>query len=74
MKKYTLYLTIFALAVFSGCSSKDIAIQTQDVLVPTPMKCKQVECDSVENKDDVTVLKIMLKCLEERRLSLELCK
>lgn len=67
MKALILFLTTFAILVFStGCCDK--------VNIPVSKKCPQVECESVEGKTNAEVLKVMLSCLKERELALEVCK
>lgn len=67
MKTLMQFLTISAILVFSsGCASK--------VVIPVAKQCPQVECGSVEGKTNAEVLQIMLSCLKERELALEVCR
>lgn len=67
MKKLILFSITFVILVFStGCASK--------VDIPVAKQCPQVECGSVEGKTNAEVLQIMLTCLKERELALEVCR
>lgn len=67
MKKLIPFSITFAILVFNtGCCDK--------VDIPVAKKCPQVECGIVEGKTNAEVLQVMLTCLKERELALEVCK
>ena len=59
-------LTLSILVFSSGCCDK--------VNIPVAKKCPQVECKSVEGLNNIEIMSVMLECLSDRKLALEVCK
>jgi len=67
VKTLILFLITFAILVFSsGCCDK--------VNIPVAKKCPQPICRDVKGLNNIEVMSVMLECLSDRKLALEVCK